>query len=254
MLDCDVEELNAHLFLKPIFIRAEVVLLPVPRVDENRCSFCGLCAEVCAFKAITVFMRTVLVFPELCHGCGACSYFCPEKAIAEEGKPLGVVEAGLANGIDFVQGRLTVGEPLASPLIRRVKEQMAAGAAVILDAPPGTACPVVETVKGSDFCLLVTEPTPFGLHDLALAVEMARKLDVPCGVVLNRAGLGDETIIDYCRGQGLPLLLTIPFAREIAGFYARGLPLVEVVPQWREKFVQVGEEIKTKLKNRGRAR
>jgi MinD superfamily P-loop ATPase len=173
LLDCDVEEPNDHIFLKPVITRREAVSIPVPEINEAKCSHCGLCAEVCAYNALAVLPDRVMVFPELCHGCGACSYLCPEKAISEVGRETGVVELGQADGIDFVQGRLDVGEAMPSPVIRRVKEKARPDGVVIIDAPPGTSCPVVESVKGSDFCLLVTEPTPFGFNDLVLALAWA---------------------------------------------------------------------------------
>ncbi len=243
LLDCDVEEPNDHIFLKPTIDKTETVGIPVPVVDEAKCTRCGRCAEVCAFNAIAVLGEYVMTFPQLCHGCGACSYLCPEKAITEENRETGVIETGGVDGIAFVLGRLTVGEAMAPPIIRKVKEKIKNNGIVIIDAPPGTSCPVVESVKGSDFCLLVTEPTPFGLNDLKLAVETMRELDIPCGVVLNRAGNGDETVADYCRLENVPLLMTIPLDMEIARLYSRGVTLAEGLPAWQEKFAGLLEKI-----------
>jgi len=170
-LDCDVEEPNAHVLLKPVITSSKSVYIPVPKVDEDKCTYCGKCAQVCAYHAIAVLGEHVLTFPQLCHGCGACSYLCPENVITEEGREGGVVEWGHSDGIEFAHGKLNVGEAMAPPVIRKVKEQASNNGVVIVDAPPGTSCPVVESIKGSDFCILVTEPTPFGLHDLMLAVE-----------------------------------------------------------------------------------
>ncbi len=243
LLDCDVEEPDAHLFLKPTFTHREAVSIPVPRVDERKCTYCGKCAEVCVYNAIAVMKEKVLIFPELCHGCGACSYLCPEGAISEEGKEIGVVESGYSNGVRFVHGKLSIGELMAPPIIRRVKQHVASEGIIIIDVSPGTSCPVVDAVKGSDFCLLVTEPTPFGLNDLVLAVELVRKLNIPCGVVLNRSGVGDRGVEEYCHRGNIPILLTIPLDIEIAAFYSRGIPLVEGIPQWRESFLNLFNKI-----------
>ena len=239
LLDCDVEEPNAHVFLKPAISQSEVVSIPVPKVDEEKCTYCGKCAEVCAYNTIAVLKDKVLIFPELCHGCGACSYLCPESAISEEGKEIGVVELGHSDGVEFAHGRLSIGEAIALPIIKRVKEHASNKGTVIIDVSPGTSCPVVEAVKDSNFCLLVTEPTPFGLNDLVLAVETVRKLNIPCGVVLNRAGVGDGKVEEYCREQNIPILLTIPLDTEIAGLYSKGITLVEGMPQWKESFLKL---------------
>jgi MinD superfamily P-loop ATPase len=239
LLDCDVEEPNAHIFLKPDISCSEVVSIPVPKVDEEKCTYCGKCAEVCAYNAITLFKENVLIFPELCHGCGACGYLCPESAIFEEGKEIGVVELGYSDGVKFVHGRLSIGEVMTLPIIRRVKEQTSNKGTVIIDVSPGTSCLVVEAVKGSDFCLLVTEPTPFGLNDLILAVETVRKLRVSCGVVLNRAGVGYRKVEEYCHKENMPILLTIPLNTEIVSFYSRGIPLVEGIPEWQQSFLEL---------------
>lgn len=244
LLDCDVEEPNDHIFLKPTITRSEPVTIPVPRVDEGKCNYCGKCAEVCAYNAIAVIKKKVLVFPELCHGCGACSYLCPEDAIAEEGREIGVVELGYSDGIDFVQGRLYVGEAMAPPVIRKVKDYSSREGTVVIDVPPGTSCPVVEAIGGSDFCLLVTEPTPFGLNDLVLAVETVRELHIPCGVVLNRVGVGDRKVEEYCLKENIPILLTIPLDTEIARCYSRGIPLVEGMPEWRQRFLNLFSNIR----------
>ena len=243
IVDCDVEEPNDHVFLKPVFNGRESVCVPVPKIEEDKCTFCGKCAEVCAYNAIAVTKKKVLVFPELCHGCGACGYLCPEEAISEQGKEVGVVESGYSGSIRFVQGKLHIGEAMAPPVIRKVKELINPEGTVIIDVSPGTSCPVVESVKGSDFCLLVTEPTPFGLNDLVLAVEVLRKLDIPCGIVLNRAGVGDGSVEEYCRNEGLPILLTIPLDTRIARCYSEGIPLVEGIPQWQEQFLQLFDSV-----------
>ena len=237
LLDCDVEEPNAHIFLKPIIIGSESVFIAVPKVDEDRCTYCGQCARVCAYHAITVLGEHVLTFTQLCHGCGACSYLCPEKAISEEGREVGVVEWGHSGHIDFTHGKLNIGDAMAPPVIKRVKEYINPAATAIIDAPPGTSCPVVESVTGSDFCILVTEPTPFGLNDLALAVAMVRELNIPFGVVINRGGVGDKKVEEYCRTENIPILLTIPLDTEIARLYSRGIALVEGMPRWRESFL-----------------
>jgi MinD superfamily P-loop ATPase len=253
LLDCDVEEPNAHVFLKSATASSEAVFIPVPKVDEERCTRCGKCAEVCAYNAIAVLGEHVLTFPQLCHGCGACSYLCPEKAISEEPRETGVVEWGQADGLEFVHGKLTVGEAMAPPVIRKVKEHTNNDGTVIIDVPPGTSCPVVEAVKDSDFCLLVTEPTPFGLSDLVLAVETIRELNILCGVVLNRAGVGDAKVEEYCRKENIPVLLTIPLDTEIARLYSQGTALVEGLPQWKGSFRKLFDSIKEMVDERDRS-
>ncbi len=253
LLDGDVEEPNDHVFLKPDISGSEPVFIPAPKIDEAKCTRCGKCAEVCAYNAIAVLGEHVLTFPELCHGCGACSYLCPEKAITEENRRTGVVEWGDADGLDFVQGKLTVGEAMPSPVTRQVKKHTDSDGINIIDSPPGTSCPVVEAIEGSDFCLLVTEPTPFGLNDLVLAVETVRQLSIDCGVILNRAGVGDNKVEDYCRSQNIPILLTIPLDTEIARLYSRGITLVEGRPEWKEKFVGLFESLKETIGARDRS-
>ena len=247
LIDCDVEEPNDHIFLKPTFTKKERVSIPIPKVDEEKCTHCGKCAEVCAYNAIAAMKKKVLVFPELCHGCGACSYLCPEDAISEIDKEVGVVEIGYSGSIQFAHGKLNVGEVMAPPVIRKVKELINPEGTVIIDVSPGTSCPVVESIRGSDFCLLVTEPTPFGLNDLILAVEVLRKLDIPSGVVLNRVGVGDKKVEEYCLRENIPILLTIPLDTQIASYYSRGIPLVEGIPQWREHFLELFEKVNEKV-------
>jgi MinD superfamily P-loop ATPase len=244
LLDCDVEEPDAHILLRPQFGSHRPVVVPVPRVDEARCTYCRRCSAACVYNAIAVMGKTVLLFPELCHGCGACTYLCPEDAITEESREVGVVEVGRAAGVRFVHGRLAIGEAMPAPVIRAVKARADHAATVIIDAPPGTACPVVEAVRGSDFCLLVTEPTPFGLYDLTLAVALTRDLAVPCGVVINRHGLGDDAVDRYCAEQGLPVLLRIPFDRRIAELYCRGVTLAEGMPEWKRPFRELFEGVR----------
>lgn len=244
LLDCDVEEPNAHLFIRPVIDRTEEIPTAVPLVDEAKCTRCGKCAEICRYKAIVVIGKTVLTFHELCHSCGGCMAVCPEKAITEGERVLGTIETGRRNGLEFVTGRLRVGEAMSPPLIRKVRSYGLKDRLNIIDAPPGTSCPVIASTKGADFVLMVTEPTPFGLHDLKLAVEAMRVLHVPCGLVINRSDIGDGKVKAYAEAEGLPILMQIPFDRRIAVAYSKGEMLVEVMPEWKEKFVRLYERIR----------
>jgi len=248
-LDCDVEEPNAQIFLKPSILDQKKAGVLIPKVDPTKCNDCGRCQDVCAFHAIAALppydgkKGKVLVFPHLCHGCGACSLLCPQKAIEEVEKDIGIIEIGEIQGIHFVHGRLNVGEAMSPPLIRQVKTYINRARTVIIDAPPGTSCPVITTVKGSDFCLLVTEPTPFGLNDLILAVEVLRKLQIPFGVVINRADIGDDKVEAYCENAKISVLMRIPFSKEIAVSYSNGIPIVSLDHSYREKFINLYREI-----------
>ena len=246
-LDCDVEAPNAALFLYPILEhRADAGIL-VPEVDSDKCTHCGRCAEVCVWHAIAVVGQKVLLFPELCHGCGSCTINCPEDAIQDVFRVMGTVESGRAGLIDFAQGTLDVGQAMAVPVIRQLKKTYLLpgdNRTVILDAPPGTSCPVVETMHGADFVLLVTEPTPFGLHDLRLAVEVARdELGLPVGVVVNRDGIGDAGVDEYCVAQNVPILMRNPHDRLIAEAHSDGVPLVEALPDYRGPLRELYERI-----------
>ena len=254
-LDCDVEEPNAALFLKPVFEQRDEVGILIPEVDFDKCTYCGRCAEVCQYHAIAVVAQKVLVFPELCHGCGSCTLNCPEGAIHEVLNVTGVIEMGRADSITFGQGVMNVGEAMAVPIIRQLKQRAipsdTSEQVVILDASPGTSCPVVESMRGADFVLLVTEPTPFGLHDLRLAVEVARdELGLPVGVVVNRDGVGDRGVDEYCAAQDIPILMRIPLDRRIAEAYSEGRPLVEALPEYRERFRELYERIEGEVQVR----
>ena len=243
VLDCDVEEPNVHILLKPEVGETFPVELQVPRILEERCDYCGECARFCQFNALFVAGETAMVFPELCHSCGGCSIVCPRDAIVEEPRQIGRILKGRAGEIDLVYGEINVGEALAVPIIAAVKDHADEGAMVIIDSAPGSACPLVETVHGVDFCLLVTEPTPFGLHDLEVAVEVVQILDVPMGVVVNFAGIGDRGVYDFCEEQGIPIMMEIPFDRRIAELYSRGIPFVEEMPEWKQRFRDLVDKI-----------
>jgi MinD superfamily P-loop ATPase len=248
ILDCDVEEPNAHLFLHPQIDETIKVTTPVPILDEEKCTLCGKCAEICQFKAIVVIGETVLPFDNLCHGCGGCMEVCPEGAISEGARELGVVEKGRRNGLQFVHGRLRVGEAMAPPLIRRVRDFINPEKTAIIDAPPGTSCPVIAAMKGTDFVLLVTEPTPFGLYDLQLAVGAVRILNIPAGLIINRSDMGDDKVKSFSESENIPILMEIPFDRKIAEAYSKGQLIVDVLDGWREKFQELFHQIKKIVK------
>lgn len=246
-LDCDVEEPNAALFLKPRLEHREEVGILIPEVDYDLCTFCGRCAEVCVWHAIAVVGRKVLIFPELCHGCGSCTLNCPEGAIHEVLHPLGTLESGRAGPLTFGHGTLNVGQAMGVPIIHQLKERHMEGkegGISILDASPGTSCPVVETMRGADFVLLVTEPTPFGLHDLRLTVQVARdELGLPVGVVINRNGVGNAGVEEYCEAEGVPILMRIPLDRRIAEAISSGKSLVEALPEYVPQFLALYTQI-----------
>ncbi len=251
LLDCDVEEPNAHLFLQPVIEHSQRADTPVPEIDFNLCDYCKKCAEICRFKALAVFGENAMVFPELCHSCGGCTAVCPTGAISDASRELGVVETGRAGELAFVQGCLRVGEAMSPPLIKQVKAHAQPDRINIIDAPPGTSCPVIEAMNHTDFVLMVTEPTPFGLHDLTLAVEAVRLLDIPHGLVINRSDIGDQCVQDYADQQGLPVLMEIPFDRRIAEAYSRGQMIVDAIPEWAERFLGLYERIETMTNERG---
>jgi MinD superfamily P-loop ATPase len=235
-LDCDVEEPNAHIFLKPRFEQKRSVEKLLPQVDEGLCTLCGDCAKACEFNAIAIVGRKVLVYNDLCHGCGLCKMVCPEGAISENPHELGIIESGTAHGFLFARGLLNVGEAMSTPIIQEMKKMIDTDHLTIIDAPPGTGCPTIAAIKGADVAVLVTEPTPFGLHDLRAAVGVARSVDVPSFVVINRDGIGDDSVERYCEQEGIPVAMKMPFDREIAKLYSQGEALVEALPLWKERF------------------
>ena len=245
LLDCDVEEPNAHLFIRPIFDKTETIYTPVPEIDEQKCNLCGQCGEICQFKAIVLIGDIVLPFPELCHSCGGCMAVCPEDAITETGRLLGIIRKGNRNGLEFIHGELRVGEAMSPPLIREVRAFTRPDKLTIIDAPPGTSCPVIAAMKDADFVLLVTEPTPFGLYDLKLAVGAVKLLNIPAGLVINRSDIGDNKVKAYASEAGLPILMEIPFDRRIAEAYSRGEMIIEAIPEFKEKFIKLYQEIKS---------
>ena len=251
-LDADVEEPNGHLFLNPMIHDEKVISRKIPEIDYDRCNFCGVCARTCEFHAISVLPKMVLVFGELCHSCGACAYFCPEKAIVEVDKPLGILRTGeiLPEKKSFYEGRLNIGEMMASPLISKLKQICHPNKINIVDAPPGTSCSMVESVSETDYCILVTEPTPFGLHDLKLSIEVLQFLEIPFGVVINKSQKESDLIEDYCSETEIPVLLKLPFDRRLAEAYSRGEPAVKLFPDLKNRFNELYEKILMDLRMR----
>ncbi len=267
-LDCDVEEPNSAHFLKIDFdkVKDESVSIPQPVFDEEKCTHCRKCAEFCQYHAVAVLPNKVMFFPELCNGCGCCALVCPEDAISEVGRDVGRIRCGVVRcetgkgRIEFFEGRLNPGEAKAVPVISTLKKKASDesegdenGTVTLLDSSPGTSCPVLETVRDTDFCLLVTEPTPFGLHDLKLAVDAIADLDVPFGVAINRYGIGDDSTEKFCREKGIDILLTIPQDMEIARLYSDGIPFVEEMPELRDLMLDMFESVKARVES-GRTR
>ncbi|MCE5207158.1 MAG: ATP-binding protein [Chloroflexi bacterium] len=244
--DCDVEAPNGHLFLKPDLNQQLQAVIQIPKIDKDRCSLCGKCVEVCQFHALAKVGKTILVFPQLCHGCGSCIWNCPEDAIIEIPNQIGVLETGVTReGIRFSRGLLTISEPMPTPIIRQLKrlEHPPKDAIVIIDAPPGASCSVVETLRGANFALLVTEPTPFGLHDLKQMLGIVKDMDIPAGIVINRDGIGDDCMEEFLNYNNLPVLLRIPYLRRLATGIAAGNTLIEIMPEYRQDLQHLYAEI-----------
>jgi MinD superfamily P-loop ATPase len=241
--DCDVEEPNGHIFLKPKIIKETRVTRPVPKVDAERCDLCGLCAESCRFNALAVHPLGVSVFEDLCHACGGCMLACPIDAIGEITRDVGAVIKGTRGNLGFVSGKLNIGEAVVPPVVKAVRRELRDKELTLIDAPPGTACPVIAAVQGTDYCLLVTEPTPFGLNDLRLAVEMVRRLALPFGVLINRAGIGNGETESYCESEEIPILAQIPDDRRIAEAYSRGEMIIDAIPEMRQQFLKLLSDI-----------
>lgn len=235
-LDCDVEEPNGHLFLRPDWDEVTPVHVPVPEVDADACTGCGKCRAICQYRAISIIKRRVLLFPELCHGCGGCVRVCPVGAIREVGREVGEVRRGMSGALHHVQGLLHVGEAMSPPVIRAARASVTGDGVVLIDAPPGTACPVITAIRDTDFVLLVTEPTPFGLHDLALALDMVQALGIPHAVVVNRHDPDNDAARRFCAGRGVEILTEIPDDRAVAEAYARGMLPVERFREYRTLF------------------
>lgn len=248
LLDCDVEAPNAHIFLQPVIEKSIPAVIQIPKINSTICTLCGRCVEVCQFHALAKVGKVIMVFPQLCHGCGSCTWNCPEGAIEEIPNPIGVIEMGkTANGINFSHGNLTISEPMATPIIRQLKKYdhfiNQEDSITILDAPPGASCSVVETLRAVDFAVLVTEPTPFGMHDLKQILGILEELKIPSGVIINREGIGDEELEWFLKENQIPVLMKIPFEREIAFGIAAGRALIDIYPRYQKKFLEVFDQI-----------
>jgi MinD superfamily P-loop ATPase len=247
-VDLDVEEPNLHLFLNPVIGDQKASYLDIPEIDEDRCTRCRACTDICQFKAIGIFGEVVMTFPEMCHGCGACWTICPENAITPGKREIGQIVTGQAGPIEFVMGRLRVGEAMSPPLMRNVKRHLGLDHTspdrdIIIDAPPGVSCPAINAVMDADVIVLVTEPTPFGLYDLALAQKAFAPLEKPMGVVINRADIGTRDVHRHCQKTALPILAEIPYQRDIAEAYAQGKIIAEAVPSVRPLFDALAKRI-----------
>ena len=245
LFDCDVEEPNCNLFLEHRLEKVRDVQIQVPTISKEKCDLCMKCVDVCRFNALVKLPKSIMFFPKLCHGCGACSIVCPQGAIYEEGRSIGIIERSASRSCvtELYQGLLNISEPMASPMIHALKTHIDDTRTVIIDSPPGTACPVISTITGADYCVLVTEPTPFGLHDLSLAIELVKELRIPHGVVINRCDVGDEKVERYCSENNIPVLMKIPNEIKIAELYSQGIPFVLQMPQWKERFLDMFRQL-----------
>lgn len=247
-LDCDVEEPNGHIFLKPQITGSREVTVDVPQVDLDKCTACGKCGEICQYSAIVCIKEYVLTFEQLCHSCGGCRRVCPADAITTKPLKIGEIESGKAGDVDFVSGRLRIGHVRTPSLIKEVKKYIKQDCLAIVDVPPGTSCPVVEAVKDTDFVLLVTEPTPFGLNDLKLAVGLVREMSLPFAIVINRHGIGNDEVEKYCEAENIEIVLKLRDDRRIAEAYSIGKMIVDVLPEYKKDFTGLYESVSQKLK------
>jgi len=254
MVDCDVEEPNSHYFLQTSWEQEIEQTVPVPKIDEQTClgESCQKCAQECRFNALIWMVSSILVFPELCHSCGLCATICPVQAVSETTRTIGVLRWGDSKGIKLYGGLLRIGEAMAPPLIKRVKAAAPQGTVQIIDAPPGTSCPVIEALSGADMVVLVAEPTPFGLHDLKLTVDLMLKLKFPFGVVINRDGMGDERLEAFLTEKKIPILAKLPHLKEAASAYSKGQLLIDVFPDFREEFSRMWSNIMDLAHGEGR--
>ncbi|MCM1987300.1 ATP-binding protein [Methanococcoides seepicolus] len=243
LFDCDVEEPNCNLFLGYDLEKVEEVNVLNPVIDKDKCDFCGKCSEFCQFNALAVLPEDVMIFPTLCHGCGGCSIVCPNEAISEVGRTVGVIEGSVNEDLVFYQGMLKIGELMTSLVIKALQDHIDTNRTAIIDAPPGTACPFIASVKNVDYCILVTESTPFGFHDLKLAVDVIRTLGIQFGVVVNLCDIGDNSVEKYCIEEEIPVLMKIPYDRDIARLYSQGIPFVNEMPEWKERFVKLFRDV-----------
>jgi MinD superfamily P-loop ATPase len=246
-LDCDVEEPNGHIFLKPEIGETQEVTIGVPEVDTELCNGCGKCGQLCQYSAIICLKDTVMTFEQLCHSCGGCMAVCPQAAIKEKQRKIGIAEFGGANGILYGAGKLDIGAIQSPTLIKHVRQKAIKNCTIIIDVPPGTSCPVIEAVKGADFVLLVTEPTPFGLNDLELAVEMVRELKQRFAVAINRCDIGDDRVVRYCQQQDIEILLKIPNDRLVAEAYSHGIKIIDALPGYEEDLSQLYQKINARV-------
>lgn len=247
-LDCDIEQPNSNIFLKATLKKTKNVNIQIPIIDKQKCKLCGTCASFCTFNALSKTQTEITVFPDRCHSCKGCKLVCPEDAISWSPKPIGKIEQGTTQTIDFYQGILNIGEAMTTAVIRELKKNIDTTKTVILDAPPGTASSVIQTVHDSDYCILVTEPTPFGLHDLQASFYLLRKLYIPFGVIINRDGIGDKKIELFCQQQKIPVIMKIPNDEKIAQLYSDGIAFTQQMPDWRDEFINVFNTIKEKVK------
>jgi MinD superfamily P-loop ATPase len=249
-IDCDVEAPNAHLFLRPMINDSNPATIAIPQINNELCTICGKCVEVCQFHALANVVKNIMVFPQLCHGCGSCTWNCPEKAIVEVANPIGKLESGLTTqGIHFSHGELTISEPMPTPIIRQLKRKISIkiNDIAIYDSPPGASCSVVETLRGVDYALLVTEPTPFGLHDLKQMLGIVHDMKIPAGIIINRDGIGDNSMAEYLNNANLPVLMRIPFDKELAMGIASGKTLIDIQPHFKDKFLKLFSDISQQL-------
>ncbi len=249
-MDCDVEAPNGHIFLHPVMTQKTDAVIQIPHIDSNTCTACGRCVEVCQFHALALVANKVMVFPQLCHGCGSCTWNCPEGAITEVPTPIGSLEYGVTKeSIHFEHGMLTISEPMGTPIIRQLKKWKDTGknAIVVRDSPPGASCPVVATLLGGDFALLVTEPTPFGLHDLKQIVGILEDLKIPAGIIVNRDGIGNDAVDQFAIEKKIPIMMRIPYDKSLAAGIASGRTLLDIMPEYRQKFLALFADISSVL-------